>query len=65
MGYGCGCRGPETGAEVDEPPETGQVPDTMDTTGEIVVDEPDGMFDAVEAALSGDGSPVSEILRHI
>lgn len=45
----------ETGAEVDEPPETGQVPDTMDTTGEIVVDEPDGMFDAVEAALSGDG----------
>ena len=45
----------ETGAEVDEPPETGQVPDTMDTTGEIVVDESDGMFDAVEAALSGDG----------
>ena len=45
----------ETGAEVDEPPETGQVPDTMDTTAEIVVDEPDGMFDAVEAALSGDG----------
>lgn len=45
----------ETGAEVDEPPEMGQVPDTMDTTGEIVVDEPDGMFDAVEAALSGDG----------
>ncbi len=45
----------ETGAGVDEPPETGQVPDTMDTTGEIVVDEPDGMFDAVEAALSGDG----------
>lgn len=44
----------ETGAEVDEPPETGQVPDTMDTTGEIVVDEPDGMFDAVEAALSGE-----------
>lgn len=43
----------ETGAEVDEPPETGQVPDTMDTTGEIVVDESDGMFDAVEAALSG------------
>ena len=51
----------ETGAEVDEPPETGQVPDTMDTTGEIVVDEPDGMFDAVEAALSVFASYVEEL----
>lgn len=55
VGYGAAAAARETGAEVDEPPETGQVPDTMDTTGEIVVDEPDGMFDAVEAALSGDG----------
>ena len=49
----------------DEPPETDRYRITMDTTGEIVVDESDGMFDAVEAALSGTGSPVSEILRHI
>ena len=42
-------------AGADEPPETEQIPDTLDAADEIAVDEPEGMFNAVEAALSGDG----------